>query len=1503
MLVDVSSPERGLCVRSCRKLLVCACLLACIVLCLATTIGFCDNLLVNPGFESDVAYWNQVYGAEGDACGWHWKAASNSSGFWNGAVTAWGGGTQVRTGAYCVRVFHYGPVYGYPDGWRTSDISQLVDVNHDADYTASAWVFIYLAPGANIGTGFNAGLVVEELDAQGNLLTSHQQLLTDAAETWREISFPFHTLPGTAQVRYILTQHWLGTESVNHINWDDCALDGSPSTARIVQGTVASGASALGAAAVTVNGNSVTTDAHGAYKFGVSQDTDTVVVRAAVLGYYAQTKTRTLVDGPNILDFDLVAKGDNLVSNAGFDDDAYAGGWVEEDRGKGYRRGESEFILGTGLTPYYHSGENAICLFTIGSPGGFWYYQDIAVVGGQQYTAGVRTKVSMASGATTKWGNRTDAQVAGLLIKEYSSSGALVYAHPLLVSGEAATWEQLSKTFTMRPTTNVVRIGPYVWSLEDASTNNWWRRMTFDDVELRGPVGQYGLSGTVTCAAVPVANAVVTVSELDGQERTCTTDASGNYTAVVNYGARCVVRVSKAGYVPQARDTTVTCSRRVDFSLTAIGANLLFNPSFDEQGGLLSGGWQTEGDASVLDETSNAPYGATCIDTFPQSVLIRGPGGWARVHQDVGALPNSTYTASCRFRAGTDPRYGSVWGTDPNQIGALYLQEYDSSMQPIGTERRAAAQVTVANRDQWQTLTLSLVTSSRTAYVRVGGYAYLVDDYGVNLARAIFDTFYLGGPPAPGVRVALARGLADGTPARLTGKVTTVDCGGFFYIEEPDRTSGIRVIGKAGAGELIDVLGYATTVDGERAIVATSLIRRSAAPVPRSLAMPIRSVRKGLSPVGLYVTLFGNVVDRRTGYYLLDDGSGTSLKVYGNASLGDTVRVTGALGAEMSGAASVPVLRAVQTTTVDTGGPGSGGPALGAGLLMDQVCRDQANADGRNYWWAYSSEILDRLGLHADIVSTDQLSAKLPELSVLLMGALEEERLNQSQLMALDTWVQSGGVLIACGTWNMDQMMGNQLVSFDPRLGRDFEVSSEFYLLDTAFTSGVQTPLHPDSPLVSVGPVRRVRSLNSTPLAQNGSDALITARKYGLGWAFYFGFDLAQTFWTIQQGRPVDADYDGDGYWRSGDAQILGNYEPEVPYTDELLIVLRNMVAVKPIPLLDQLPSTNNTIPDALFFYGGDDECGTGIQVPASDFMASRGLPYHINCMPLNGAFGLSLEDASACYANATELSVHYNFIDGFTHPGGFGCADVLYQTGLFRNYFGYTPISAVDHWTRWTGWAEPAQWMMQAGLKGDNSHFPVPLVTANPTNCFGFGFGTAFPYFFWGDQTMGNQRLEFVEMPISGYEIGYSGDTLVSSQIERALYTARYYHLTFNFFYHPVFIAYYQGCRDAIDTLLDLVHQQGLNVVHTTPDGLTLWWMDRSRISVSNVEFGSTQMSFDVTNPTTRSCIVRIPLGNQQAVGVSYPHSESDEFGVRWLKMVLPAGSQHVQLGLQAAE
>ncbi|MHB9035257.1 MAG: hypothetical protein ACYC64_01230 [Armatimonadota bacterium] len=72
-----------------------------------------------------------------------------------------------------------------------------------------------------------------------------------------------------------------------------------------------------------------------------------------------------------------------------------------------------------------------------------------------------------------------------------------------------------------------------------------------------------------------------------------------------------------------------------------------------------------------------------------------------------------------------------------------------------------------------------------------------------------------------------AKALADGTNVQVSGKVATTDSGdfsGFFYIEEADRSSGIRVgissvAGILTKGKTVSLTGtIATTASGEREI-------------------------------------------------------------------------------------------------------------------------------------------------------------------------------------------------------------------------------------------------------------------------------------------------------------------------------------------------------------------------------------------------------------------------------------------------------------------------------------------------------------------------------------------------------------------------------------------------------------------------------------------------------------------------------------------------------------
>lgn len=569
---------------------------------------------------------------------------------------------------------------------------------------------------------------------------------------------------------------------------------------------------------------------------------------------------------------------------------------------------------------------------------------------------------------------------------------------------------------------------------------------------------------------------------------------------------------------------------------------------------------------------------------------------------------------------------------------------------------------------------------------------------------------------------------------------------------------------------------------------------------------------------------------------------------------------------------------------------------LRAGFTIDERRHEELNRQGRNYWWAYSAEILDRLGCGAIALPRAELPQRLAEVSLLFLEGGDASPF----AAALDAWVRAGGVLIACNPDGLDSLFGNDLAGMCPQHGGEFAISGELVLNETPFSADVHSPLYPDKPLLIASPMRLVNIVDSLLIGAVASHAAITAVQRGAGWAFYFGFDLAQTFWVIQQGQPVDRDYDGDGYWRTEDAIVTADYEPEIAYTDELLFLLQNMIAVQPLPLIHQLPPHPRGIPNVLLHYGGDDEAEPGVQVPAAEFMHSRGLPYHINCMARDGQFAVNRQELDRLAAVGTELSLHYNFIDGFAHPGGFAEADVRRQTLEFVRRFGRPPVCTVNHWFRWTGWAEPALWMGAQGVQADNSQAQRRAPLLNPINLMGFAFGTSYPHFVWTDQSGGNRRIAFLELPITAYELGYDGDRTDFEQLAKGLRLAEHYQSTMSFFYHPVYIARRPTCRTAINKLLSLIDERGLLALHATPDELTRWWFDRSQTRIEDAKYVAGRLSFRVFTPSARGCIVKVPLAARVPTGIRLPHKVIRKFGRKWLMLVLPQGETQVGLSLE---
>jgi hypothetical protein len=561
-------------------------------------------------------------------------------------------------------------------------------------------------------------------------------------------------------------------------------------------------------------------------------------------------------------------------------------------------------------------------------------------------------------------------------------------------------------------------------------------------------------------------------------------------------------------------------------------------------------------------------------------------------------------------------------------------------------------------------------------------------------------------------------------------------------------------------------------------------------------------------------------------------------------------------------------------------------------------------------------ELCDRLGLSARQVAPAEIAdGVLAGLGTLFLGDFPTGLLDTTACATLEEWVRGGGVLIGLGTEGLDSLFGVRYRSEIPQPGDAFTISGSFTLAeDHPVTAGIHSLLHPEQRLLIVSPIRAMEPLEDTETLGYlynifGGDlqrAAVSLRRLGAGCAFYVAFNLPQTLWVLHQGRPLDGDYDGDGYYRTSDARVIGVNEPEVAYSDELLFLVQSMVARQPVPLLHQLPPLDGAVPDALLFWGGDDEAAAGTQLFASHWMREQGLPYHINIMPRHGAFAVGAEEFAAIKANGHECSLHYNFIDDFAHPHGFGEADLRRQADLYSATYGERPVCTVNHWLCWTGWAEPARWMAAAGGRADNSRAHRGSPPLNPVDMLGFSFGTAFPFYFYDDAAHGNARIDLLCEPITAYETGYLPESNDFTVLHRSLDLAAHYHLTLNMLYHPVYVHHYPTCRAAIQEALRYLQQRGISAVHVGNDALWSWWSTRSASSLHEVTLDGTILLFHAVCPYHGGSIVKVPLGvGGHARGVTCDGApvaleERTEFGQTWAFLVLPPGGHDVRLDLE---
>lgn len=583
---------------------------------------------------------------------------------------------------------------------------------------------------------------------------------------------------------------------------------------------------------------------------------------------------------------------------------------------------------------------------------------------------------------------------------------------------------------------------------------------------------------------------------------------------------------------------------------------------------------------------------------------------------------------------------------------------------------------------------------------------------------------------------------------------------------------------------------------------------------------------------------------------------------------------------------------------------------IATAYLIDDTLRAAANARGENYWDVYLAELFEQMGLAAEPINLRSLAdpSDLARYSALVVGDVPAERLSGELREALGQWVEGGGVLLGLGTTGLDDLFGNRFRALIPQPDGPFSLAARFKLLDHPLTAGLQSPLDPDQPLLAFSTVRDVIPERSTVLARlvdeaGEGGAAITVRSVGQGLAFYTAFSVSQTVWVLHKGRPLTVDHDGDGFLRTSDLIVIGENSILVQYADELLWLIQSVLGRTRQPFIHQIPPMGERIPDMLCFWGGDDEAATnGLQLRASRFLRERNLPYHINVMAKDGEFGLSREDCRAILANGHEISLHYNFRDGFQHPYLFTREDLLAQAVAFRETYGIQPICSVNHCTHWSGWHEPAEWYLEAGGRADNSFIHKKSPPGNPVNLLGFSFGTAYPHYYYRDYRGGNSRIDFLEEPITGYEIGYTREGTDFPLLHQALDHAARYHLTLNMFYHPVYVAEYPTCQLAIDEMQRYLAERGITAVHMGNDALWHWWDARHSSGIVDVTSQGADIRFTADCAASGGMLVKVPIGDERVESATIDSHVATcvtrhEFGQSWAFLIVPRGTHRLQL------
>ena len=417
------------------------------------------NLLRDGGFEKTIP---KTGGQASAAIGaWHFAPrGAGSMRIDRESEAKIGGAGEPGTGSDAVRI----------SGKGHNRLAQEVVVRPESTYRGSVWVLARDNEGRGFGhgAGDSAGVILEELDAAGNLLTAHPKVAVTEAGPFRYLSREITTTAKTERVRVVLDTALRCEAADGSVTYDQCQLDGPPALATVTGRVADETNRPLAAALVSAGEQSVRTDADGMYCLAGFSDHTAVTLRVEKQAYYSQTKNHVLTAGENRLDFALpVRPGKSLLSNGDFEQGFPAARSMEH--GVAGERSPWKFTFSPGVAcyiypesiytwrkPHIFEGKEAISHVTDGG-GELQLSQDVVVDPNVMLVASAWVHGLDVGGDGQGFGAGAD-DFAGLWIQQFDRQGHIVAGQQRAGIREATLdFQRVTCTFTTSPNTVKVR--------------------------------------------------------------------------------------------------------------------------------------------------------------------------------------------------------------------------------------------------------------------------------------------------------------------------------------------------------------------------------------------------------------------------------------------------------------------------------------------------------------------------------------------------------------------------------------------------------------------------------------------------------------------------------------------------------------------------------------------------------------------------------------------------------------------------------------------------------------------------------------------------------------------------------------------------------------------------------------------------------------------------------------------------------------------------------------